>query len=42
MAMHEETLLYETEAREYRHNNPSPKFKDFLIQHRGMHLRHAA
>lgn len=35
MAMHEDTLLYETEAREYRHNNPSPKFKDFLIEHAG-------
>lgn len=39
-AMHEETLLYETEAREYRQNNPSPKFKDFLIAHKGHHLEH--
>lgn len=40
MAMHEHTLLYETEACEYRANHPSPKFKDFLIEHKGQHTGH--
>lgn len=40
MGMHEASLLYESEAREYRHNNPSPKFKDFLIEHAGRHFGH--
>lgn len=38
MTMHEETLLYETEMREYRAQNPSPKFKDFLITHKGQYV----
>lgn len=39
LAMDEESIGYETERREYRHNNPSPKFKDFLIAHAGQHNR---
>lgn len=30
--MQDVCLGYEEEEREYRYNNPSPKFKDFLIQ----------
>lgn len=40
LAMENEAIGYETERREYRHNNPSPKFKDFLIEHAGQHLGH--
>lgn len=38
--MQEKCIGYRTEEREYRHNNPSPKFKDFLIEHAGRHTGH--
>lgn len=38
--MENDAIGYETERREYRHNNPSPKFKDFLIEHAGQHRYH--
>lgn len=37
LIMSDVCLGYAEEEREYRYNNPSPKFKDFLIQHAGQH-----
>jgi hypothetical protein len=42
MEMQHACLGYGTEEREHRYNNPSPKFKDFLIEHAGQHVSRAA